>query len=497
MPHAYCTTCRATVTVSDNRCLAGHPIDGPILATARGRHRAPSWWEQLIPGRGSAAGQHRATRISAPVEEARPEPKASAAAKPLPARPAPQRAQEPVRTHQPAVPARPPVQPVTPRPAPAAQWSPSEESTRSVYTSALLEMLGLDETAGFEPTVAATPLIQPEWQNPVRVAVAEKTGLDELPALSDMRMVNESDTDTGTLIERLWFATEEHDAVRPATNLSPTEFSQAPERTFRWTIVVAAGLGLAVVLALILIGMGQPGRIAERATSSYRTAITEARSVLPIASEVMLAITDPAVTTEGLSDAAVTLSRLDTASRNLFTSASEPLAATPPFVSREGLDALTPIRTDMANASQDGLAVERRLGDALTYRLVFERAFVLPDLPIAATPDEISALGVELGLGLAGTLDAIAALPNDPAFEAHRAESERLAGRYAEWQIEYLGALRAGDATTATDLVAELQGAVDRLTTGISRPLETVAAWATEELDRYNTTLARLAGNLD
>ncbi len=360
----------------------------------------------------------------------------------------------------------------------------------------MLEMLGLDEDAGLEPTVTVMASPPPTWQAPSPVAVVDKVGLDEFPALADMRIVNDNNTDTGTLIERLWFATEEHEAMRPAANLAPTEFENVPERSFRWTIIIAAGFGLTVVLALLLIGIGQPDRIAEQATATYRSAVSEARTVLPTATEVMQSITDPAVTTEGLSNAAVTLSQLDTAARNLFTYASEPLSSTPPLVSREALDSLTPLRSDMARASQDGLAVERRLGDALTYRLVFGRAFVLPELPVTAAPDEISALGVELGLGLAGTLDALVALPNDPAFESHRAQAEVLAARYAEWQIEYLSALRAGDLTTATDLVEELQGAVDRIATGLADPLLTVATWASEELEAFDTTLARLAGNL-
>ena len=270
-----------------------------------------------------------------------------------------------------------------------------------MYSSAMLEMLGLDEDAGLEPTVTVMASPPPTWQAPSPVAVVDKVGLDEFPALADMRIVNDNNTDTGTLIERLWFATEEHEAMRPAANLAPTEFENVPERCLRWTIIIAAGFGLTVVLALLLIGIGQPDRIAEQATATYRSAVSEARTVLPTATEVMQSITDPAVTTEGLSNAAVTLSQLDTAARNLFTYASEPLSSTPPLVSREVLDSLTPLRSDMARASQDGLAVERRLGDALTYRLVFGRAFVLPELPVTAAPDEISALGVELGLGFA------------------------------------------------------------------------------------------------
>jgi hypothetical protein len=372
---------------------------------------------------------------------------------------------------------------------------------RSVYTSSMLEMLGLDENAGFEPTITTISSPQPVSHPPARVAIAEveaaeKVGLDGLPALSDMRMVNDNHADTGTLIERLWFATAEHDAVQPAAELQAAEFETVPERTFRWTIIVAAAVGLAIAVTLLQVGIRLPNRLAEQARDSYRSAIVEAQNVLPAATEVMLAITDPTVPTEGLSDAAVTLSQLDTASRSLFTYASEPLAGTPPLVSRDALDSLTPVREDMAETSQDGLAIERRLGDALTYRLVFGRAFHLPELPVTATPDEISALGVELGLGLAGTLDAIAALPNDPAFETHHSQAEVLAGRYGEWQIEYLSALRSGDLATATELVEELQGAVNRVASGIASPLQTVAAWATAEIDGFETKLSRLLGKL-
>ncbi|MGZ8754132.1 MAG: hypothetical protein ACXW15_03005 [Acidimicrobiia bacterium] len=458
-----------------------------ILESARGRHRAPSRWEKLRPVLIGSPGQHRAIRSFDQPEDAPPAPRPISAARP--ARPAPRLTQPPAR---PARPAR----PVRPNPAPASNFAPSESVSRSGYSSSMLQMLGLDEEIVFEPTVTTMTSPQPQWQPPAPVAVAERVGLDRLPALSDMRMVNDSHADTGTLIERLWFATEEHEAVQPAADLAATDFGTVPERTFRWTIIIAGVLGLAVTVALLSIVAHLPARLAEQATASYRSAIVEAQDVLPTATEVMLTITDPTVKTEGLSEAAVTLARLDTASRNLFTYASEPLSSTPPLVSRNALDSLTPIRSDMANASQDGLAVERRLGDALTYRLVFDHAFALPDLPVTATPAEISAMGVELGLGLAGTLDAIAALPSDPAFESHRAEAEMLANRFTEWQVEYLSALRTGDVTTATRLVEELHTTVARVRTGIADPLLTVASWVSKEIEKLDTTLARLAGSL-
>jgi hypothetical protein len=360
----------------------------------------------------------------------------------------------------------------------------------------MLELLGMDEDTGHEPTFTTMTSPQPVWQTPAPAETASRVGLERLPTLSDMQMVDDNRTDTGTLIERLWFATEEHEAVRPAEDLRANDFVEVPSRTFRWSVIISAVIVLAIAVSLLQIGVRLPDRVADEAISTYRTALTDAQDVLPVARNVMIAITDPAVTVEGLSDAAVALSYLDTASRNLFTTASEPLSSTPPLVSRNALDALSPLRSDMANASQEGLAIERRLGDALTYRLVFERAFTIPDLPTTAAPDEISALGVELGLGLATTLDALTALPHDPAFEAHRAQAEALATRYAEWQIEYLSALRTADPAAANVLVNELQVAVGQLTTGIVVPLRAVATWAADEIDRHGTTLTLLTQRL-
>ena len=490
VPHAYCTTCEATVTVRDGQCLSGHAITTPILESARGRHRAPSRLEKLRPGRIMTAGHHRAEKKPdqpKPDPTPRPTPKAAA---PRPSTPKPRPA--PVRETRPV----PQPQPRPASPARTSTWLPVESVPRSVYSSSMLEMLGMDEDLGLEPTFTTMTSPQPIWQAPAPVETVRRVGLDQLPTLADMRMVNDSQNDTGTLIERLWFATEEHEAVRPAADLRANDFTEAPSRTWRWSVIIAAVLVSAIAVALMQIGVRLPARVADEALATYESAIVEAQDVLPMAQDVMLAVTDPTVAVESLSDAAVTLARLDTASRQLFTEASEPLSSTPPLVSRAALDALTPLRTDMANASQDGLAIERRLGDALTYRLVFEKAFEIPDLPVTASSDEISTLGIELGLGLAATLDALTVLPNDPAFDLHRSQAAALADRFAEWQIDYLSALRIADSARAAILVEELQAAVDEARTGIANPLRAVESWATTEIERFETTLSLLAGQL-
>ncbi len=150
----------------------------------------------------------------------------------------------------------------------------------------------------------------------------------------------------------------------------------------------------------------------------------------------------------------------------------------------------------MASASEAGLDIERRIGDALTYRLVFAKTFQIPALPLTASPDQASTLGVELGLNLAETLDALAQLPTDPLFATHHQRADQLADRYAEWQIEYLSALRTVDRDGSARLITELEGAVADLQRGIAVPLGSLHEWGIEELDRLAGDLERLAQRL-
>lgn len=360
-------------------------------------------------------------------------------------------------------------------------------------------MLGLGETTidYQEPrTVTTVTTPAPVWRPPVPVQTVRRSGLEELPTLSDMRVPHDHSADTGTLIERLWIATEEHEAVRPAEELQPEEFKKITGRTFRWPLIVGVVVALAIAIALLQIGSQLPGRLADQTEADYRTAVAEVQAVLPVSAELLATVSNPTFEAEELSDAAVMLSQLDDAARNLFTIASAALPSTPPLVGRGALEALAPVRTDMAAASDQGLNIERRLGLALSYRLIYTKAFELPNLPSTATHDEISALGVELGLSLATTLDTLAQLPSDPFFEDHRAQADLVAARYADWQVEYLSALREGNLDAAATLLAEIHTAIAGLDRQLTTALGAVEEWGTEELDRLDQHLAELQRDL-
>ena len=266
VPHAYCTTCQATVTVSDGHCVAGHTITTPIQTSGRGRHRAPSRFDRFR----KAPPDNRVPDVEEPKQPITP-------ADPQPPEPPPQ-------------PRAPRPRPVVPQPSPAS-WQPVETTPRPVYTSSMLEMLGMDEDVVTQPTSGPAPAPQPVWQAPVPAQPARRVGVERLPSLSDMQTVNDHHTDTGTLIERLWVATEEHDAFRPATDLKADHLEAVPNRSFRWSIIIGAVLVLAIAVAVLQVSVRVPARIAEEATATYQAAVTDAQQVIPSARQVMAART--------------------------------------------------------------------------------------------------------------------------------------------------------------------------------------------------------------
>jgi hypothetical protein len=144
----------------------------------------------------------------------------------------------------------------------------------------------------------------------------------------------------------------------------------------------------------------------------------------------------------------------------------------------------------MAGAAEIGLTLERRLGDALSYRLLYAKTFQLPQLPTVATQDQISQIGVALGLAVTSTNDAIGNLPDEPFLSEHKLAAFQLAQRLDDWQIEYLEALRTGDTATAGPLVQEITQRVDALNTELGAPLAAIGEWAQTQLQTLQTQLS-------
>lgn len=434
MPHAYCTTCRDIVAVGpDGRCPRGHVV----TRRKGGKHRAPS--------------QRRLPRIKQ---------------------------------------TRPSVHPAARRDVPAAPIPPVR------YDSTLMEMFGFAETpplAGNRRT--STLLSRPPATGAPRKAgeqdLAESPRSSFVPSLQSVRTTDDTLGDTGTLVTRLWDATEH---LTPPADWQPERFDKVARssRTYRWSIIVVALLVFIAGTFTVDFLSKLPVRLTDRTIAEYRGAIDGYASLLPELRQAADLITDPAIDVTGLADGTVMLSRLDAQARHVFDVAAKPLPPTPPLVPRSELDALTPTRRTMNTASQIGLTVERRLADALTYRLLIARAFALPPLPTTVDTNQLTALGVDIGLAVSNSADMLSELPTDPFFAAHRQETLQLVRRLDTWQVEYLEALRTGDDADAERLVGEIEQRIGAVRRDLASPLVTLRDWTTVQIDTLGRTLDAL-----
>ncbi|NIA25656.1 MAG: hypothetical protein GWP04_08800 [Gammaproteobacteria bacterium] len=352
------------------------------------------------------------------------------------------------------------------------------------YDSTLIEMFGFSESPPLRPAATAVlPKPEPE-------------PLPGLPALNEMRRPTDAAGDTGALVTRLWAATE---STTPPADWKPESFDSlaASGRTFRWPIVISSLVLLFAGLSIIRWASSMPERAAATATASYSSATAAFENQLPEARQTIGIVTDIDADTAQLADAAVSLSKLDETARRLFEVAADPLPSMLPLISRSSLEALTPTRRAMATASEIGLTLERRLGDALSYRLVFRKAFRLPPLVTTASQQEIATLGVALGLAVTDTQEAVQQLPKEPFFANHLLASQQLALRLDDWQVEYLDALRTGDEATAGQLIQEIRQRIAALDAGIEAPLSTLNDWAETQLGTLQIQLDKISGQLD
>jgi hypothetical protein len=146
------------------------------------------------------------------------------------------------------------------------------------------------------------------------------------------------------------------------------------------------------------------------------------------------------------------------------------------------IDRLVSPQELLQQSAERALTVERRLGDALTYRVIMDQAFITGELPVAAREGDLGEIGAELSVVEATTEQLLAQLPDDPFFASHAAAANQLLATFRDWQVAYLGELRDGDVAGAGVLRRDWDSAVARLRSDLAAPLMAMDTWASEEI---------------
>jgi len=271
------------------------------------------------------------------------------------------------------------------------------------------------------------------------------------------------------------------------TELSPALRSK---RTFRWPVVVALVLSIALVVAAAIM---LPARVEDQAREvrqNYFDAAFGVRDFLPEAQVALDAITNPSSSDTQVAGAVPAIAELDTRAFALETATTEPLPATLPLVPSGPIDELEPLKDTGAILGAAASDLTRRLANSYVYRTSIPLLLDTGPLPIAATTPEINEISVRLATSLAADASIVADLPDDPAFaEVKTAATDAVSGA-ADWQDAYLGALSGEETDAAAALVADMATTRNELRVLSS---DALVAFRTEA----DLIIVDLAGELD
>jgi hypothetical protein len=236
------------------------------------------------------------------------------------------------------------------------------------------------------------------------------------------------------------------------------------------TVVVAVA---AIAIAALWLPTLVDGRAAEQA-DEYRTALVEVRSSLAGAQAGLEDATEPDSQEGELLGVPPQVEPLAVASDSALAVAAEPLPEPLPLLPSGPIDDLVPSSDAVAAVGADGETIANRINDTTTYRLLLTKILAVPVLPIEADAMETAALGAELAATDTDSRNAAAQLPSDPAFADHKELVTETVAGFDEWSAEYLGALTAGDAALAADLIAQLEATQFALSAALVPGLATV-----------------------
>jgi len=263
----------------------------------------------------------------------------------------------------------------------------------------------------------------------------------EMPTLSPSASPAET---TSEHVGQLWQATGEQD---PLTDWEPHELAKqvTSSRNFRWTVIGALVILGVIAAATILWLPSIVQRRADARADEYRRVIVDLRAALPDTQSALATATDPAATAEDLSGLVGPLAGLSSLADRLGDTIAEPLPEAPPLLPSGPIEELIPIQDKLGPLGSEAAAIEQRISDLVLYRTLLASVSTLPDIPTEGSASDINELRVELAAFHADGIGIVNQMNPDPTLEDHLEEVRVALDRFADWQIDYLEAIREGD----------------------------------------------------
>jgi len=309
-------------------------------------------------------------------------------------------------------------------------------------------------------------------------------------------------TRTSELVTGMWEETAEAPAVEKNGDLladwEPTQLSStvSSRRSVRWAVVILALL-VGGVAAFALWWMPQASE--QRATTHanlMRESLANLYGDLDGLQQGLAAATEPSSTEPDLGSVTIGLAGTTDSAARLLDVANRDVPSPLPLTSEEPFEHLEAIRVGLEPLAAEATSIRDQIADIAAYRSALLDVLEVGELPLTADSATVTAQRAALAQSLAASVAALSTMPTSGPFAEHRVLVDGAVTGFAQWQEDYLEALRSGDASGAERLVAELS--LDRmlLDNELIGTLAELRAEVDERIlqlaDRVSRTLARV-----
>ena len=258
----------------------------------------------------------------------------------------------------------------------------------------------------------------------------------------------------------------------------PLDRAVGGRRSFRWSILVAAGVLGALALVAVQILVTVPQQKADARRVVYREALDAFEPALT-ALAAAPAPSDPAAL-GAFADAAARFAAVVRAD----------LPTVIPLLPIGPIEELRPARSEMLAVVDAAESLLTDLAAATRYREAAATILALPLLPTSAPETLIDPAARAIADMQSATERGYAALDDDPAFAGYRDRVAAAIDALPAWADAYLLALRRGDAEETASLIADFQAQVSLGATELESAVADVDAAA-------RTTITEMQQRLD
>lgn len=281
---------------------------------------------------------------------------------------------------------------------------------------------------------------------------------------------------TSELVTGMWNETAETAAVNgtdPLGDWKPTELSAtaASRRRVRWPIVVfALVIGVGAALALWWLPQASDQRAAAHA-DLIRESLNNLYGDLSGLQQSLATVTEPTAGSPDLGTISLGLSSVADSSARLLDIANEPAPSPLPLSATEPFDDLDEFRVGLEPHAAEATALRSEVAEIAEYRLALSDVLDVGELPLTADSATINDQVTGLAQVLAASVAALNEMAVDGPFAAHRVLVDLEVNAFAQWQDDYLSALRSGDPEATGVLVEQLRLAREAIGVELVTPL--------------------------